>query len=164
MASLGAVPRWRTVAGVYDVWERQSEYEAARDGLNTELGRLHSRPDPYTYDTSEYSSFDEALTDWQQRGQHGARHDQIEAIERQLADLHNRHTGSLSDVGYVGDQARRLTQLREHLENLKQGNSPPFPEEYPDDDFKEVLRDWETRNSSGRFFEGAERTRRRFAA
>jgi hypothetical protein len=65
----------------------------------------------------------------------------------------------LNEASTLGEETRRLDQARGALDIMERGLAPPLREEFPDGGYDQALREWETRDTHGRYFDQMEAVR-----
>jgi len=153
-------PGLRAVAGIKELWDRQSAFQAEEDRLLDELERLNTPPSRTNFDVSVYSSYEEARRDWESRGTVGVRHSEIAEVEAELRAVREHHPTQMQAANTLAEVRERLSHAQGALANIEQGRVPPIREEYESaTDYQQAMSDWETRGTEGRFFDEAQRLR-----
>ncbi len=158
----------RFAAGMYDMLERAQELESRTAALEAEIRRLNRRPDAMTWDAVGTGlTSGEADVSWEARLEGGWHHDELARLEQELAAARSEFTEHVARYGTADEQ--RLAALRQHLDAIEGGTSPPIQEDFadhpdPDAALFDALEDWRTRDTSGPYFDEAARLRAEIAA
>jgi len=158
----------RFAAGVQDMTARSSEVAALTAEIDAEIVRLNRRPDPMTFDfpRAGMATREEALESWQNRDSDGWHHDELQRLQGRRQSLNSQLTDELKRYSTVDET--RVSHMRDALEGIEQGNSPPIQADFalhpdPQEEHARALEDWRTRDTSGRYFDEAERLRNEIA-
>jgi len=158
----------RLAAGVQDMTARTSEVGAQTAEIDADIVRLNRRPDPMTFDfpRAGMATRDEALESWRNRDSDGWHHDELERLRDRKQSLKNQLSDELKRYTTVDET--RVSHMRGALEGIEQGTSPPIQEDFavhpdPQEEYARALEDWRTRDTSGRYFDRAERLRNEIA-
>jgi hypothetical protein len=160
-----AAERW--AASLQDIAERARDMDAKRAEIEEALNALNRKPDAMVWDmvgTGLTSA--EAHDSWLSRETHGWHHDEIQRLEQELSDAEQEFTDQMTR--YRSDHDDRLTSLQDHLRTIEEGTSPPIREDFidqpdPDAALFDALEAWRTRDTSGAYFDEAQRLRAEIA-
>ncbi|MDJ0952173.1 MAG: hypothetical protein QNJ81_00710 [Acidimicrobiia bacterium] len=156
----------RLLAGTSDMITRVNLTERRVDEINDELARLARRPDPMIWDFERagMATREEAFESWENRHSYGWHHDQIQQLQAEQKALEAQLKRDIQQYETTRDDNRRLENARERLAWIEDGTRPPERIDFethsdPDQAYYDALEDWRTRDTSGRYFEEAERLR-----
>jgi hypothetical protein len=160
----------RLIAGTQEMSSRILETGARIGEIDDELARLSRRPDPMVWDFERagMATREEAWESWENRHSDGWHHDQIQGLMAERNSLQNRLTEDLGDYRTTAADDTRLDNARQRLEEIEDGTRPPDRIDFehlddPDEEYAAALEDWRTRDTSGRYFDTAQRLREEIA-
>ena len=161
----------RLLAGTSEMMTRINTTEARIDEINDEIARLSRRPDPMIWDFQRagMATREEAFESWENRHSHGWHHDQIQQLQAEQNSLNSQLTEDLGAFRTTAADDVRLENARGRLAEIDDGTRPPERIDFetqsdPEESYYDALEEWRTRDTSGRYFDEAQRLRGEIAA